>query len=241
MHKRFLPKINCFNYQLFYLMLPLKCIEDKSIANKIAFNKFGLHSFYEKDHGFRDNRSLRSWALHIHQTNNIAMPAEITLICLPRVLGYVFNPVSFWIGTDEQQNITSIIYEVNNTFGETHSYICSADNLNSAGWLKAGKQLHVSPFFPVSGHYEFNIQFSKYQSKILINYFQAAELKLATSLCSSHTKLNRKVLNSSLLKNPLMAIKVIGLIHYQAIKLLIKKAKFHKQPKPPETSSTAST
>lgn len=239
MHKRFSPKVNIFRYQLNYLLLPLTSIEDKSIANKIALNKFGLHSFYEIDHGFRDHRSLRSWVSHIHKMNNIAIPKNITLICLPRILGYVFNPVSFWLGTDDKQNITSIIYEVNNTWGETHSYIYEANDINTGIWLQLGKQLHVSPFFPVKGHYKFSVKFTHSRSRILINYYQGSDKKLATSLHSIHMTLNPKVLTWSIIKNPLLAVKVIGLIHFQAIKLLFKNAKFHRQPPPPKTSSSS--
>ena len=238
MHARLAPKINQFIYNIYYLLLPLECIEDCSLNQYLALNRFGLHSFHTKDHGYRDQRSLRQWVSDIHQEHNIQMPNKIILMCMPRVLGYVFNPVSFWLGLDLKGNIKSIIYEVNNTFGESHSYICDASNYQPQSWLKAKKCLHVSPFLPVAGHYEFAFSIAKDNTKILINYHLNQKLTLKTSLVGKHTKLSKNLLLRKTLAQPLQSLKVIILIHYQALKLWQKNINFHKQPSPPSKQSS---
>lgn len=242
MHKRISPKINKFNYQIYYLVLPLKIIEDQTINQLLKLNKFGFISFDTKDHGFKDKRDLRAWAEAIHETYGIACPKNITLVCMPKILGYGFNPVSFWLCYNDQEEILSVIYEVNNTFGENHSYICysNGENLNNHQWLTAKKHFHVSPFFKVSGFYKFKISIcSKFS--VRINYFQGKQLRLCTKLVGSPIMLDKKNLYKIAIKQPLLSFKVITLIHFQALKLVYKKATYHSKPDKTNKNSTTNT
>ncbi len=234
MHKRLAPKINKFEYGIYYLALPLESIEDKSLDQELPINRFGLQSFYEKDHGQRDGSSLKKWALDILSAYNVNDVDQITLICMPRVLGYVFNPVSFWVCYDASEQIRAVICEVNNTFGETHSYVCL--NRSAADWApnttyKAKKSFHVSPFIERSGSYEFRFDLSDQRCEIRIDHQDEDECKqLITVLNGRFESLNKKELQRTFFSHPLITFKAITLIHYQAFKLMFKKIKYRRKP-----------
>ena len=122
-HKRFKPKKHFFKYKVFSLLIDLS--ELKELDNKLKFfslNKFNLISFYEKDHGERDGSSLINWVkLNLNINNISAENIKIKLLCYPRILGYVFNPLSIFFIYGKNENLISILYEVKNTFGEQHT------------------------------------------------------------------------------------------------------------------------
>ncbi|MBM3617304.1 MAG: DUF1365 domain-containing protein, partial [Alphaproteobacteria bacterium] len=117
MHKRLFPKVNQFTYGVYYLALPLSRLDNLPLPPVAAFRL--------KDHGARDGSDLKTWIDDILREKGIEADGERVLIAMPRVLGYGFNPVSFWLCLDRQNHIRAMLYEVNNTFGETHSYLCS--------------------------------------------------------------------------------------------------------------------
>jgi len=144
MHARLIPKKNAFNYGIYYLSIPLNQLKNLPIA----YNKFGLLSFYDKDHGSCDGVDLETWARQILLNYKINNVTDITLICMPRVMGYVFNPVSFWVCRDVDQNVRAVLCEVHNTFGEKHTYICAHTDhapIQDKDILKGEKLFHVSP------------------------------------------------------------------------------------------------
>ena len=239
MHKRINPKKNRFNYSVYYLAIPLETIEDQSLNEIIKLNKFGFNSFHEHEHGFKGKKPLREWVNTIHNQHGAANPHTVTLICMPKVLGYVFNPVSFWLCFNEAKELCSVIYEVNNTFGESHSYFCEnkGQKILHNNWLVAVKNFHVSPFFKVSGYYKFCINTIN-KLDIRINYFENEELKLCTRLSGTPKTLTRKNLACASIKNPLVPLKVMFLIHFQALRLVIKKICYIKKPEPPQELSS---
>ena len=120
MHGRLFPKRNSFTYGIYYLSLPLSKLKNLPIS----YNRFGPLSFYDRDHGHCDGSTLENWARDILKTYNITKAdGEMTLICMPRVFGYVFNPVSFWLCRDKDQKLRAVLCEVHNTFGQRHTYI----------------------------------------------------------------------------------------------------------------------
>ena len=92
MHQRLIPRKNAFKYDVYYLGIPLSQIESNTIGETLNLNRFGLHSFYEKDHGYRDGSSLKAWLNDMFDAYKIEKPKEVFLISMPRILGYVFNP-----------------------------------------------------------------------------------------------------------------------------------------------------
>ncbi len=241
MHKRLFPSENEFTYGIYYLALPLKKLRQKITTQNLAINKRALVSFREKDHGSRDGSSLEQWARNIlakHDSNGLIK--NIVLVTMPRVLGYSFNPVSFWLCLDETQSLRAVICEVNNTFGETHSYLCIHKDIRiikGADWLNAGKIFHVSPFLEREGEYRFRFSLNKNRLGIWIDYYDIEnKKKLLTSLTGKLSPLNKAGLRKAFWQHPLVTLKAITLIHWQALKLFKKRVKYND--KPPQRAET---
>jgi DUF1365 family protein len=221
MHKRFYPKENLFTYGLYYLVIPLSKINSLKLFSPLI-------SFRKKDHGARDGGDLRSWIDGIYKSDG-----EVVLVTMPRIFGYGFNPVSFWFCFDKQIKLRAVLAEVNNTFGETHSYLCSHENGEeiSANDVFAGEKIfHVSPFLQRIGDYQFRFDYRAEKLAIWVDHYQNGEKILATNLIGNLTPLTRNNLLKHFFQFPLLTFKVIGLIHYQAIKLMAKGIKYIVKP-----------
>ena len=232
MHQRLSPRKNAFKYDVYYLGIPLSQIESNAIGESLNLNRFGLHSFYEKDHGYRDGTSLKAWLYDMFDAYKFEKPKEVFLISMPRILGYVFNPVSFWFCWNSKDELYAVVSEVNNTFGETHSYLTYLDDKDTNGNYVAKKVFHVSPFLEREGYYDFQFSFSDDSIKIHINLFDNNKEKiLLTSLSGKFDDLNSMSLKRAFFRVPFATMKSIFLIHFQAVKLLLKKIKFISKPK----------
>ena len=232
MHQRLSPRKNAFKYDVYYLGIPLSQIESNAVSEILNLNRFGLHSFYEKDHGYRDGTSLKAWLYDMFDTYKFEKPKEVFLISMPRILGYVFNPVSFWFCWNSKDELYAVVSEVNNTFGETHSYLTYLDDKDTNGDYVAKKVFHVSPFLEREGYYDFQFSLSDDSIKIHINLFDSNKEKiLLTSLSGKFDDLNSMSLKRAFFRVPFATMKSIFLIHFQAVKLLLKKIKFISKPK----------
>jgi len=161
----------------------------------------------------------------------IEKPKEVFLISMPRILGYVFNPVSFWFCWNSNDELYAVVSEVNNTFGETHSYLTYLDDKDTNGDYVAKKVFHVSPFLEREGHYNFEFSLSDDSIKIDIDLFDNnKERILLTSFYGKFDHLNSMSLKRAFLRVPFVTMKSIFLIHFQAVKLLIKKIKYIRKP-----------
>lgn len=232
MHKRLFPKVNGFTYGVYYLALPLSQLSGLPLP--------AVATFRQKDHGPRDGSDLKAWIDNILAEHRIEADGERVLIAMPRVLGYGFNPVSFWLCLDRQQNLRAMLYEVNNTFGETHSYLCAhADGRPIEGddILIAEKLFHVSPFLPREGEYRFRVRFSPDESfGVWIDYYAADGRKqLLTAMTGRLSPLTRGNMWRHFFSHPLLTLKVISLIHAQAFKLFIKGIRYVPQPRQKDT------
>lgn len=231
MHGRLFPKRNSFTYGIYYLAFPLSQIKSLPIAH----NRFAALSFYDCDHGNCDGSNPEEWARGILTDYNIKeADGEIKLISMPRILGYTFNPVSFWLCHDEQGSLRTVLCEVHNTFGERHTYICAHNDHRPIGHndiLKGDKLFHVSPFLHREGHYEFRFDARNEKLSVWINFFDSTGKKqLATSLIGKLETMNRSTLRKAFWTYPLVTFKAITLIHWQALKLLIKGIKYISKP-----------
>ena len=149
MHKRFFPKENTFSYGVYYLALPLPAAP---IPGFFA-------SFHAKDLGKRDGSDPTIWVRNILAEYDLDQKTKhIILVTMPRIMGYVFNPVSFYLCLDEANLLKAVLCEVHNTFGECHSYLCAHPDhapIMPDQWLQAEKVFHVSPFLERCGDYKF--------------------------------------------------------------------------------------
>ena len=230
-HKRFKPKIHYFKYKVFSLLIDLSELE--YLSKKIKFfshNKFNLVSFYEKDHGNRDGSSLVSWVKKNLKDNNInSEDVKIKLLCYPRILGYVFNPLSVFYIYNIDEKLICILYEVKNTFGEQHTYIFKVDNNQNLYQHNCSKKFHVSPFIEMNCKYFFRLLKPGEKISVIIDQYQTDEKILYASQDGQRVDFNTKELIRSYLKHPLMTFKIISAIHFEAFKLWLKGIKFIKK------------
>ena len=218
MHKRLFPAVHAFNYSMYYLALPLSNLTEVKLGWALKF--------HQKDHGAHTEAGLYQWAKSLAPKG---FEGEIILITLPRIFGYVFNPVSFYLCLDAEQNLRHVIAEVNNTFGETHIYVCQ--NLEQGTEVTTEKLFHVSPFLEREGSYKFRFNYTPENLGIWIDYYDAAgNKKLITSMLGKFEPLTQKSLRAAFWKYPLITFKTIALIHYHALRLVMKKIKYIVKP-----------
>ena len=230
-HKRFKPKTHYFKYNVFSLLIDLSELD--YLSKKIKFfshNKFNLVSFYEKDHGNRDGTSLVSWVKKNLDDNNIdSKNVKIKLLCYPRILGYVFNPLSVFYIYDVDEKLICILYEVKNTFGEQHTYIFKVDNNQNLYQHNCSKKFHVSPFIEMNCIYFFRLLKPGNKISVIIDLNDQIGKVLYASQDGIKSDLNNINLIKSYLKHPLMTFKIIIAIHFEAFKLWTKGVKFIKK------------
>lgn len=235
MHKRLFPKVNAFVYGIYYLAIPLFQIDALNDGWRFGVDRPGLMSFYRRDHGGHDGGNLDEWARRVLSDSNIPQAdGEITLICMPRILGYVFNPVSFWLCRDRAGDLRAVLYEVRNTFRETHLYVCARLDrgvIDETDILCAEKTFHVSPFLNREGHYRFKVSAAFPALDIRIDYFDGAGRKqLVTSLFGRLEPATRAARRRAFWRYPLVTLQAIGLIHFQACKLIYKGIRHRSKP-----------
>ncbi len=230
-HKRFKPKEHFFKYKVFSLFIDLSELEELNKNLKFfSFNKFNLISFHEKDHGERDGSSLLDWVKLNLRNNNISTKnIKIKLLCYPRILGYVFNPLSIFFIYNKDENLISILYEVKNTFGEQHTYVFKVESENKLIQNNCSKKFHVSPFIEMDCNYFFRILNPGENLSVKIDQYDQEGKILFASQDGRRSDLTSENLMNSYLKHPLMTFKIISAIHFEAFKLWIKGIKFVKK------------
>lgn len=229
-HKRFKPKLHFFKYRVFSLLIDLSDLNNlgKDITF-FSYNHFNLISFFDKDHGERDGSSLIEWVKKNLDENDInSKDIRIKLLCYPRILGYVFNPLSVFFVYDNNKNLISILYEVKNTFGEQHTYIFKIEN-DHLLQHNCSKKFHVSPFIEMNCNYFFRILKPSEKISVVIDQYQLDEKILFASQDGKRVDFNSKELLKSYIKHPLMTFKIISAIHFEAFKLWLKGIKFIKK------------
>ncbi len=234
-HTRLTPKRHSLRYKVYYLCFPTRLMQD--IAGKIlSLNRFNFFSFYPRDYGFNDTRG-EDWVRRYLQEHNITeADGDIVLVTLPRVLGYAFNPVSFWFCLDKERKPRVVMSEVNNTFGERHGYVCAHPDhrvIDKDDWFPHDKQFHVSPFLKVRGEYHFRFAYSEEKIGAWIDHYDEGQKILMTSVVGKRYGLSDKQLLIYFVRYPLITIKVITLIHYHALCLVLKGIKYNNKPAAP--------
>ncbi|MDC1095821.1 DUF1365 domain-containing protein [Pelagibacteraceae bacterium] len=230
-HQRFKPIKHSLSYKTFSLLVDLDEIE--TLANNISIfslNKFNIFSFYNLDHGVRDGSSIKDWVLKnikkFNISNNIT---KIKLLCYPRIFGYVFNPLSIFY-CYENNDLRAIFYEVKNTFNEQHTYIFKIKN-NKKIEQKCKKKFYVSPFLDMETYYNFKLLNPKDKLSIFIKQTDGEETILTATQTGEKKEFSFKQLLINFFKYPLMTIKIISSIHYEAFFLWKKGAVYRKRTK----------
>ena len=230
-HKRFKPREHFFSYKVFSLLLDLD--EINNIDKKVSFfshNKFNLISFHDKDHGDRNNSNLKEWVLKNLKSINVNdQNIKIKILCYPRILGYVFNPLSIFFVYNVNSSLIAILYEVKNTFGEQHTYVFKANFETKNIKNECAKKFYVSPFMDLNSRYFFKITNPGENLSVLIDQEDKEGKILYASQDGIKSELNNNNLIKIYLKHPLMTFKIIFAIHFEAFKLWTKGVKFIKK------------
>ena len=228
-HTRFKPVRHFLKYKTFSLLIDLDEINIlyKSIGI-FSHNKFNIFSFYDKDHGDRDGGNLKDWV--ISNLKKFRIKENITnikVLCYPRILGYVFNPLSIFY-CYEKDKLVAIFYEVKNTFNEQHTYIFKIKN-NEEIIQKCRKKFYVSPFMDMETFYNFKLLNPNDKLSVFIKQTDADGTILTATQTGDKKEFSYKQLAINFLKYPLMTIKIISSIHYEALLLWKKGAIYRKR------------
>lgn len=235
-HTRFFPKEHSFQYRSAFLYLPMHTLALRHRGFGWAVNHLGLVSFHDCDHG--DGRGPEAggalaWLHALLEEAKLPACDEIYLQTLPRIFGYAFKPVSFWYAYHQGQ-LTAIVAEVNNTFGERHIYLLKDPQFGRD--LIAQKVFFVSPFNPVLGTYRFRFLKTKSTPERLVarvDYEDEGRPLLSTSWSGTLTPFDRRALIKLIVGYPGMTLAIILRIHWNAFRLLLKGVPLQKKPKPP--------
>jgi DUF1365 family protein len=234
-HTRLRPKHHAFAYRTFFLMLPMRNLNNAS-NHTLAINRSGVISFHDVDHG--DGRPAAqggalAWLEELLHSEGITdATGEVWLHCYPRVLGYTFKPVSFWYCHAADDTLRAVVVEVNNTFGERHCYLLDRPRYGEE--QRADKVFHVSPFFDVHGVYRFRFLRTPSHTVARIDHDDEAGPLIETSISGELQPVTRAALRRALWRYPLMTVMVMVRIHWQALKLLRKQIPFFTKPTPPK-------
>jgi DUF1365 family protein len=224
---------NGFRYSVDYVLFDA----ETDPRGPSLFSRTGgrLASVLDRDHGGAPKAGRGPvWAREVFQQHGICFKGPLLLLTQMRLLGYVFNPVSFWLAYDGDA-LKAVIAEVSNTFGDRHSYICAKSDgsaIAPTDRIEARKLFHVSPFQPIEGGYSFRFDITEERVGIWIDLNHGEGGVIAT-LTGPRVPLTNMGILRSLLRRPLGARRVMALIHWQALKLFVKGARYRSRPVPP--------
>ena len=226
---------NAFSYGVDYVVLD----PDATTPGPTLFSRNGanLISLWDRDHGgVPKDGSGAKWFRQVLAAHDLSDVVDrVELLAQPRVMGHVFNPVSFWLGYDAAGGLRVVVPEVSNTYGDRHSYLCAHVDrrvIAASDRLEATKIFHVSPFQPVDGGYVFRFDIRDDRIGIWIDY-NAGENGLLATLTGKRAPLSNLSILRACMRRPFGSRRVLGLIHWQALKLWWKGASFRTRPEPP--------
>lgn len=232
-HGRKGPVRNAFRYTVDYILLDPEKAQGPRL---FARNRGNLMSLQDIDHGGAPGQGRGAvWAREVLSAHDLPTD-RVLLLAQPRLLGHVFNPVSFWLAYDPFGHLRAVIAEVSNTYGDRHSYLCHRQDrapITREDTITAQKIFHVSPFQPVEGTYAFRFDIRPDRIGIWIDY-TTAEGGLFTNLIGPREALTNRGILASAFRRPFGSRRVLALIHWQALKLALKRVKFNARPTPPK-------
>ncbi|MBX9711353.1 MAG: DUF1365 domain-containing protein [Xanthobacteraceae bacterium] len=249
MHARLKPMGHRFSYRVMSLSIDLDRLKEADTLSPLfGVNKAALYSFHESDHGPRDGTPLRAYVQRRAMAHNIDLTGgRVLLLCYPRLFGYTFNPLSVYFCTAADGRLALMIYEVRNTFGKIHSYVIpvKVDQISAAGLRQQqDKIFRVSPFIGMAMRYHFRVLPPGEDVKLRILETDSEGPLLSATFSGRRATLTSPALLRAFVALPLMTFKIIAAIHWQALRLWLKGARFipgTKQQNPASRGRTGET
>ncbi|MEO0981765.1 MAG: DUF1365 domain-containing protein [Pseudomonadota bacterium] len=232
-HARFTPFEQRFSYRLFLIDIDIDRLEAANRQSALfSVDRPNLFSFRRKDHGPKDGSTLRPWATDMFGQADIDLNGgPIRLTTFPRHLFYKFAPISLWFGYGPDGALRGLIYEVNNTFGETHCYVATIGAKDSCH--EAKKRFHVSPFFDVSGRYRFTLREPHTRLSLVVDTLHDADRTHTATMTGRAIPATDAAFARASLARPLSTLGVTAGIHWEALKIWRKGAKYRSKPAAP--------
>ena len=238
-HTRLRPVQHDFEYRIFFALFDIDELDHLDHRLRLfSHGRFNLFGFDPSDHGPEDGGPIRPWIESILVDAGVDLEGgRIELLALPRILGYVFNPISVWYGYDPSGQLRAVIHEVRNTFGDRHLYVVPISSDNDLRH-EFDKQMHVSPFNPMDQSYAFTMNLPSERIAVGIAESDTQGVMFRAGLSLSKLPMSDRNLARLFVSHPLVTLKVIASIHWQALRLWLKGAKSYRRPAPPAVDTT---
>lgn len=242
MHQRMKPVGHRFSYGVFSLMIDLDRLDEADrLSSVFSVNRRNLLSFYEEDHTGDSAVRLRGYVDALLAKNGLPVrPERILLVCYPRILGFVFNPLAVYYAYDSGGALSAMIYEVRNTFGERHTYVCPVGpgDVSDAGIRQQfDKLFHVSPFIPMAMRYQFRMLPPGEEIRWRILETDKDGPLLAATFSGVQVPLKTGKILRLVARIPHLTFKIVAGIHWEALKLWGKGVRYIPRPQAPEPTS----
>jgi uncharacterized protein len=235
LHHRMRPRSHRLSYRVFWTLLNIDALPGLQSRHRLfSLNRFNLFSFYYRDHGPGDGLPLRPWVeTHLRHIGIEIGNGAIHLLCNPRVLGYAFNPLSIYFCHREDGELAATLYEVHNTFGERHCYLLPAAASGGIVRQSCPKRFYVSPFMQMEATYAFRIMPPGEKIAVAVQESDAEGLLLNAVFTGQRRPFSDRELAVAFLRHPLLPLKIIAGIHWEASKLWAKGMRLMPRPPPP--------